>query len=167
MDEQGETILAARAAVELALLDAYSRHFKRPVEEAVSCWGARLGRPGSMEKVRYSGVLSGRTRRLAFKARLMRWYGLRDFKLKVGYDDDGERVRAAARGLGRALGRTATLRLDANGAWTAGQAIERLSAWDDVPISTVEQPLARGQENCPGSSGWCQSRSCTMSRWCR
>lgn len=147
VDEQGETILAARAAVELALLDAYSRHFKRPVEEAVSWLGLPgLGRPGSLEKVRYSGVLSGRTERLAFRARLMRWYGLRDFKLKVGYDDDEQRVRETVRGLKRVLGRTATLRLDANGAWTGGQAIERLSAWDDVPISTVEQPLARGQE---------------------
>lgn len=148
VDDNGETILAARAAVELALLDAYSRHFQRPIEEAAGWLGLPgLGRPGSIEKVRYSGILSGRSARLAWKARLMRWYGLRDFKLKVGYDDDAQRVRAAARGLGRTLGRGATLRLDANGAWTARQAIERLSAWDDVPISAVEQPLARGRED--------------------
>jgi len=36
--------------------------------------------------------------------------------------------------------------LDANGAWAAGQAVERLKAIGRVPICSVEQPLARGQE---------------------
>ncbi len=51
---------AARAGVELALLDAYSRHFRRDIGEAVGWLGlAGLGSPGSARRVRYSAVLSG------------------------------------------------------------------------------------------------------------
>jgi len=144
VDENGDTILAARAAVELALLDAYSRHFRKPVGEAVSWMGLPgFGPPGSRARLRYSGVLSGEPGRLRRSARLMRWFGLRDFKLKVGYDDDEDRVRAVARSLGRSLGRTTTLRLDANGGWSLARAVQRLEALADLPIACVEQPLPR------------------------
>ena len=60
VDDNGETIVAARAAVELALLDAYSKHFKKPISEAVGWLGLPwFGPPGSTSKLRYSGVVSG------------------------------------------------------------------------------------------------------------
>jgi L-Ala-D/L-Glu epimerase len=144
-DEIGAIINAARAAVELALLDAYSRHFARPISEAAGWLDLPgLGPPGSLPNVTYSAVVSGGTlAKIARKVRMMYWYGLRDFKLKVGYDDDVDRVGAVVRILGRSLGRTTTLRLDANGAWTLEQAIARLSELPLGLISCVEQPLAR------------------------
>jgi L-alanine-DL-glutamate epimerase-like enolase superfamily enzyme len=101
-DEAGKVITAARAGVELALLDAYSRHFEMPISEAVGWLGLPgLGEPGSVGQVRYSGIISGgELRKVKWSARKMRWFGLRDFKLKVGYVDDVERVRAAAAVLG-------------------------------------------------------------------
>ncbi|HSW45783.1 MAG TPA: enolase C-terminal domain-like protein [Phycisphaerae bacterium] len=145
----GEVMTAARAGLELALLDAYSRHFERPIAEVVGWLGLPgLGPPGSIRLARYGGVISGdEVGRLAWSVRKMRWFGLRDFKLKVGYEDDVERIRAVARVLGRSLGSKFTLRLDANGAWTPERAVEVLKAVTDVPVSCVEQPLDRDHES--------------------
>ncbi len=147
-DTEGRVVTAARAGVELALLDAYSRHFGKPISEAVGWYGLPgFGSPGSLRSVRYSGVLGGdEPRRLRRSVRLMRLYGLRDFKLKVGYPDDPDRIRLVARTLGRGLGRKLTLRLDANGGWTLERACEVLAAVKDVPICCVEQPLARDDD---------------------
>jgi len=144
-DANGAVITAARAGVELALLDAYSRHFRRPIAEAAGWLDLPgLGPPGSVADVTYSGVVSGGTlAKIARKVRMMRWYGLRDFKLKVGYPDDAVRVQTVVRALGRSLGRTTTLRLDANGGWTLEQAVARLRALPLELIACVEQPLAR------------------------
>jgi len=146
--KDGRLILAARAGLELALLDAYSRHFRRRLSEAAGWLGLPgFGPPGSVGRVRYSGVLSAEApAALRGAVRKMRWFGLRDFKLKVGFDDDDERVRAVMDALGSSLGRTTTLRLDANGGWTAETAVARLKAWASLPIACIEQPLPRGQE---------------------
>jgi muconate cycloisomerase len=145
-DDLGRGIMAARAGVELALLDAYSRHFGRPVAEIAGWMGVPgFGPPGSIQTVRYSGVLSGDDlSRLRGSIRKMRWYGLRDFKLKVGYPDDVERVRVAANALGGSPGGKTTLRLDANGAWSLERAVEVLNALKDIPVACVEQPLSKG-----------------------
>lgn len=148
-DRSGGVMTAARAGVELALLDAYSRYFKKPISEAVGWYGlGGFGPPGSINKTRYSGILSGDDpRRLRGSVRKMRWFGLRDFKLKVGYEDDAERIQTVRRQLGRSLGRSTTLRLDANGAWTLRQAVDLLAPLRQVPIATVEQPFARGDDD--------------------
>lgn len=142
-DGQGRLISAARAAVETALLDAYCRHFEKDMAEAVGWLGlAGMGRPGSLKHVRYSGVLSGGDdRSVRGSVRKMAWFGLRDFKLKVGYPDDVMRIRAVDRGLKGRLGSKATLRLDANGAWSIERAAEVRAAVPDVPIVCVEQPM--------------------------
>ncbi|GMU21316.1 MAG: dipeptide epimerase [Phycisphaerae bacterium] len=147
-DETGDVITAARSGVELALLDAYSKAFGKPISEAVNWLGLPgFGSPGSVEKTRYSGVLSGTDpAKLRRAVRMMYWYGLRDFKLKVGYEDDLERVATVVRALGRGLGRKTTLRLDANGAWTLETALERLGRMDGLAIRSVEQPLPRDDD---------------------
>jgi muconate cycloisomerase len=149
-DAEGTVITAARAALELAMLDAYSRHFERPVSEAVGWLGLPgLGSPGSIQTVTYSGILAGqRAAGLIRKTRMMYWYGLRDFKLKVGYEDDDQRIENVRRVLGSSLGRTTTLRLDANSAWTLEQAIERLKRLPPDLIASVEQPLDRSEDEC-------------------
>lgn len=147
VDAKGRGVTAARAAVELALLDAYSRSFGRSLE-AIAGWlsASWLGGPGSLATARYSGVVSsmaaGRVPRAIRKMRLGR---LIHFKLKVGDDGDDDRIDAAVRVLRRGLERgKITLRVDANGAWTLEQATERLRRWQAKPIVCVEQPLAKG-----------------------
>ncbi len=146
LDSDGRIACAARAAVELALLDAYSRAFEKSLEQ-IAGWleETAFGGPGSHGAVRYSGVISAADPdRVPGTVRKMRLFGLRDFKIKVGDDDDDRRVRGAVRTLGRSLarGRT-TLRLDANAAWTVEQAAQRLEHWRNLPITCVEQPLAQ------------------------
>lgn len=148
-DELGQRVPAARAGVELGLLDAYSRHFRRPLTEITGWLGfSAFGPPGSADRVRHSAVLA--TSRISRMKQLLRagwWYGLRDFKLKVGMAGDDERVRHAARYLAGPLRRgSASLRLDVNGAWTLEQAISTLTAWHDLPLAVVEQPLAKQDE---------------------
>lgn len=146
-DATGRVITATRAAVELALLDAYSKAFDRSIE-SIAGWVSEtaLGPPGSRNTVRFSGVISsgdtGRSRSSLLK---MWFYGVRDFKLKVGDDEDEERIAACVKALGRGLrrGRT-TLRLDANGAWKLEEAVRRLQEWESLPISSIEQPLEKG-----------------------
>lgn len=143
-DAAGACIAAARAAVELALLDAYSRHFRRSIDEAAGWLGlANFGSPGSAKHLRYSGLLSGDEPSQVLRAlRRQRLFGLRDFKLKVGTHHDEQTVQAVVSALaGRLARQRATLRLDANGAWSFDQALERLTRWADLPIVCIEQPL--------------------------
>jgi L-alanine-DL-glutamate epimerase-like enolase superfamily enzyme len=146
VDENGRAITAARAAVELALLDAYGQAFQRSLE-TLAGWldDPQLGPPGSSRTVRFSGVVGGaEPRRAAWSIRKMRLFGLQDFKLKVGDAQDDERLAIAVRTLGRSLTRGRTrLRIDANGAWSLDQATERLRQWQPLPIACVEQPLAK------------------------
>lgn len=72
--------------------------------------------------------------------------GLRDgyscFKLKVGLPDDADRVAAVR----EALGTWPALRLDANGAWTATEAVERIEALAVHDLELVEQPCRTLEE---------------------
>ena len=71
--------------------------------------------------------------------------GMRHFKLKVGFPDDDQRLKAVWRVIGRRVSQgKATLRLDANSAWSRFEAIEKLTAWKDYHFTGVEQPLAKG-----------------------
>ena len=146
-DSNGRVITAARAAVELALLDAYSRSFGRSLESIAGWLGEPwLGKPGSRDCARYGGVIAGmKPERVPWVVRKMRLVGLPHFKLKVGDDQDDERLRVTVRTLRRGLekGRV-SLRLDANGALNVEQATDRLQRWQDLPIVCVEQPLPKG-----------------------
>ncbi len=158
-DESGVVISAARAAVELALLDAYSRAFHRSIEHVAGYVDEKLlGAPGSRDTVRFSGVISASDpERAARSLRKMRWGRLRDFKIKVGDDEDDARVRACIRALGRSLPKGVTsLRLDANGAWSLDDATRRLLAWESLPITSVEQPLPKGDLH-----DWANLAQCT------
>jgi hypothetical protein len=80
-----------------------------------------FGRPGSTQTVRYSGILSsGPPERVAGSIRKMRWYGLRDFKLKVGDENDDERLQNAAKALGGPIAR--------------GRALDWLTRPDAAPL---------------------------------
>ena len=64
--------------------------------------------------------------------------GYQCFKLKVGRPDDEERVAAVR----EAIGSWPALRLDANGVWSADEAIERIEALEPNDLELVEQPCA-------------------------
>jgi muconate cycloisomerase len=126
---------AAWCAVELALLDAAGRRFGLPI----SNW---LG-PVRAPALTYDAVLPFSAKAAVVPLALIaRGLGLTQVKLKVGrdLDDDVERLRL----LRRVLGSDADLRVDANGAWTAEEALTAIERLRRYGISAVEQPVAAG-----------------------
>lgn len=145
----GGLMAAARAAVELAMLDALMRHYRRDVDDLVQWMGLPgFGSPGSAGRIRFSGVLaSDDVAATAEQLRLMYWGGLRHFKLKVGADGGRERLTRVAGYLrGPLASGRVSLRVDANGAWSKDEAIDWISDVAGVPLAAVEQPLPRGAE---------------------
>ena len=132
----------------MALLDAYSRAFQKSIASIAGYLSDKwLGPPGSHGSVRFGGVISAEEP-IAIKRSLrkMRWYGLRDFKLKVGDECDESRLQTTIDLLGRRLARgKLTLRVDANAAWSLEQAKAKLSSWESFPITAIEQPLPKNQ----------------------
>lgn len=145
----GDAVSAARAAVELALLDASMRTFDRGMDAVVRFLDLHgLETPGSLPSIRFSGVLATPSPQAMQKLlRLMYWGGLRDFKLKVGFDGDLELVRTALRYLASPIAKgKASLRVDANGAWTVDEAEAWVGATSGLSIAALEQPLARDHD---------------------
>lgn len=133
---------AARCAVELAILDAFGRAYGEPLMNATKWIAPDLYRP--RERVQYSGIiLSAR----GWKARAMtlgyRLTGFRQVKVKVGIpgQDDVKRLRTIRACAGSGI----ELRLDANEAWTADEAADRIRALQPFGIVSVEQPVPHEQ----------------------
>lgn len=127
---------AAFCGFELALLDLAGRVFDRSA-------GDVLG-PVLQQEVRYSGVVSSGDVEGALKVvGGLKEFGFPAVKVKVGEDhaQDVEVLRGAREILGPDCG----LRIDANCAWEAEQALRRIEALDDVGLQGVEQPL-RGDD---------------------
>ena len=123
---------AAFCAVELALLDWSMR--------ADPCALADLLPPARLEVV-YSGVISADApAEAAALARRMARLGLRQIKVKVGTADDLARLAAVR----QAAGDQVELRADANGAWTAPEAIANLRRLARFDLQSIEQPVAAG-----------------------
>jgi muconate cycloisomerase len=136
---------AARCALELAVLDAYGRHFREPLSTVTRLLAPELFAP--REWVRYSGaIMSAR----GFKARLAGWlmwiYRFRQVKVKVGMAgyDDPQRLRVIR---GR-VGRKIDLRVDANEAWTPTETVKRIRSLEPYRISTFEQPVRHEDVAC-------------------
>lgn len=132
---------AARCAAELAILDAFARHFNAPFTDAVALSPvAGLIPIGPTQPVRYSGAITAET---PFKEKIsatkMRIWGFRQVKVKVGVagQDDAARLKR----IRRRLGRSCDLRLDANEAWTPAE----YNAWAGrlafANPSAFEQPV--------------------------
>ncbi len=124
---------AAWCALELALLDAGGRHFHRSVRD----W---LG-PCRSPVVCYTAVIPFmRPARLAAIAAVIRLLRIPHVKVKVGADLATD-LRALRR-LRRVLGARVDLRVDANAAWTADEALEAIARMRPYRVSAVEQPVA-------------------------
>src|SRR5947209_1416434 len=123
---------AARCAVELAVLDAYGRAFGEPLMNVTKFVAPDLYRP--RERVQYSGIiLAAKGRKAAVYALGQRLFGFAQIKLKagIGGHDDVARFRVMRRWAGRKM----DLRADANEAWTAAEAAERIRALEPFDLS--------------------------------
>jgi muconate cycloisomerase len=137
-DDRGCRGNAARCAVEMAVLDAFGRRFGEPLSAVVRLLAPELYSPRAW--VRYSGAItSAKGYKLRLSAWVMRLYGFKQLKMKVGIagQDDVARVRAVRRRVGRSM----DLRVDANEAWPPAEAAERIRALEPFGLSTVEQPV--------------------------
>jgi len=120
-----EPLPQARAAEEMAALDLRARRDRRPVgdpgAEAIAVNRTLpAGPPDEVARYAADGVRAG--------------YSC--FKLKVGLPDDAARVAAVR----EAIGPWPALRIDANGAWGVGEAIEMVRALEPFDLQLVEQP---------------------------
>lgn len=92
-----------------------------------------------------SGVLGSKDpRKTSRRLRVMRWFGLTDFKLKLGLTDeiDRENLRIVHRQLRRGLTRNEfTLRVDVNGGWDKDSTPDRIEELQQYGVCVVEQPV--------------------------
>ena len=123
-----------RCALELALVDAWLRLNRRGLAELL---------PPSTPAVAYSGVISsGSVERAAGLARKMLLGGLQQIKIKVGDEQDEQRVEAVR----AVVGSGCSLRVDANGAWGEQQALRKLERLAALGVVSCEEPLGRAQQ---------------------
>ncbi len=144
----GRLVNAARAAVELALIDLSGRAFFRRAADVAGWLDLDRAASGTPDPPPYSGIVAGRTRaKSAMLVRAQRWYGLRDFKLKVAVPGWEQRLEWAGAALARAIrsGR-ATLRVDANGGWSLRQASDAIALLKQHGVEALEQPLSRAND---------------------
>jgi muconate cycloisomerase len=133
---------AARCALELAILDAYGRHFGKTISTVTELVAPALYQP--RDWVRYSGAItSANGFKVFIAAWRMRVWRFPHVKLKVGIDgfDDVKRLKE----LRRWLFRRQTVRLDANEAWPAREAADRIREMEPFGISAVEQPVSHAE----------------------
>jgi len=121
---------AAFCAVEIALLDWMTHRLKISLADFL---------PPARFEVVYSGVISADAPKdAAAIARRLVKLGIRAIKVKIGTENDVARLRAVR----QAAGDEANLRADANGAWSAEEAVQRLMELESFNLQAVEQPVA-------------------------
>ena len=121
----------ARAAEEMARLDLAARREGRPV-----------GEPGAEAIPVNRTLAAGPPDEVGERAAEGIREGYSCFKVKVGLPDDLDRVAAVR----LAVGPWPAIRLDANGAWDAGEAIAAIGELAQFDIELVEQPCATLEE---------------------
>lgn len=126
---------AAFCAAELALLDLAGRRFDVSAGEVVGAV--------TREQVQYTGVIAANSVPGVTKyATMLKQYGVAHAKVKTGADlDTNLALLDAAR---EVLGDSVELRIDANCAWDAKEAIRQLEIMEPFGLAGVEQPLAAG-----------------------
>ena len=127
IDTDGRRMAAAACGLDVARYDALTDN---PPAGAITA--------------RVSGVLgSADPSGTARKLKHMRWFGLRDFKLKLGFDAevDRENLTVVNRRLSKGIkAGKLTLRVDVNGAWSADETPGRVDELGQYGVCVVEQP---------------------------
>src|SRR5262249_30083976 len=142
-DERGCQGNAARCALELALLDAYGKRYGEALATVTRLLAPDLYQPQPW--IRYSGAIT--SARAGLQLRLAAWrlwvYRFTKAKVKVGIDgyDDVHRLKVIRRQAGSGM----DLRIDANEAWSPGQATQRIRELLPFGISAVEQPVPHAE----------------------
>jgi len=137
---------SAKCAFELALLDAFGREWGRPVS-ALAALVPLPALPNPLpQRPAYGIAVTADSKWIRRRMTLLKMFGFRDFKLKVGVEAKADRDIAefVARRLSRRLARrTATLRVDANAAYSSAEgAYDALEPLVRLGVECVEQPLA-------------------------
>lgn len=123
----------AVAAIDLALWDLAGRRADLPV------WRLLGGESTEPPSVRVNATIAAADRTgAASQALLARKEGFECIKLKVGIGDDPARL-AAVRAL---AGSSMAIRLDANGAWSVGEALAALRVLEPAGIELCEEPVS-------------------------
>jgi muconate cycloisomerase len=131
----GADVPAARCALELALLDAGGRHFRRSVSSL-------LGESPRRRWVRYGvAISSDDLGSLEQRMRLYRRFGIRAVKVKLGADEADVARVALAR---RIMGRRALLGVDVNGVWSVDLALRRAHDLTAYGVRFIEEPTEPG-----------------------
>ncbi|MBL8943948.1 MAG: hypothetical protein JNK45_12410 [Myxococcales bacterium] len=123
--------LSCFGAFELALLDLATQAAGVGLEQVLG---------GFLGPALPAGIVIGfevPTGKLERHCAALRFGKRRHIKVKVGADDDETRMAIVARVFG-----DLPIRIDANAAWTAEEAMMRLETLARFPIASVEQPVA-------------------------
>jgi len=125
----------AKAALEMAIFDAWGKTVGRPVYDL-------LGGParGAALPIRFSLAALSPEETAANARRRVEW-GHRTIKVKVGRDPAADVARARA--VREAIGPDIALTVDANGGWTTEQAVRALREMEDLNLLLAEQPVRR------------------------
>lgn len=136
LDREAAGLPFARAGVDVALHDALGRHLDVPL---YSLLGGPTTDDRELEIHHTVGIESPESVREEASAAADR--GIEAFKLKVGGPDPAAEVRRLV--AVREAVPDARIRVDANGAWAADEAIRRVRALDDAAdgLVFVEQPV--------------------------
>jgi L-Ala-D/L-Glu epimerase / N-acetyl-D-glutamate racemase len=141
-DQRGISGNAARCSVELAVLDAYGRAYGEPLTAVTKLLAPELYQ--FRDWVRYSGAI---TSAKGLKARFAAWrmwiYHFKQVKIKVGIEgyDDAARLRVIRSRIGRKM----DLRVDANEAWSASEAADKIAELEPANITSIEQPISHAE----------------------
>jgi len=129
LSEQAPGEAAARAAVSVAVHDLAARQRGEPLYRQ---WGL------DPERAPVTSVTVGIDDPAAMAERAREWRaaGYPALKVKLGTDEDRARLRAV-----REAAPKANIRVDVNGDWSAGEAVEALSWLADLDVALLEQPV--------------------------
>ena len=123
---------AARCAVSIALHDLVAKRLDLPLYRY---WGLSEGEP--LETTYTIGIDTTEVMREKTAEAVERGYGA--LKVKLGTDRDTEIIETV-----RSEAPEATIRVDANEAWSPREAIERIEEIGEYGIEFVEQPVPAG-----------------------
>lgn len=145
-DVRGRSGNSVRCAVELAILDATCRAATVPLSRVTEWLPETEPIRQRASRVCYSGAITaGSVGKQYHQALKMRVFSFGQVKVKIGttgVDDAALLTRVR-----RVVGEHMQLRVDANEAWSADNAVERINTLSGFMVSSVEQPLPAGEEH--------------------
>lgn len=126
---------ASWCALEIALLDAAAKAERLPLAELISTI-----HPCHGDGIQYGAVIPfGKKKAFTAVAMFYKLFGFRTVKIKVGRDFDADLERVAlAR---KILGPRVILRVDANCAWNADEALRCAGKYRPYHVASYEQPV--------------------------